>query len=127
MIRRFALGYQAGAKKAQPDIKVVTNYVGITEDSWNNPAKAKELAVSQYDSGVDVIFSASGASGSGLFDAAEEKKKYAIGVDSNQNWVKPKYILTSMVKCITQAVFDVCKEVSRGEFHAGIQRNGLAH
>ncbi|MBI2712806.1 MAG: BMP family ABC transporter substrate-binding protein, partial [Bdellovibrio sp.] len=89
LIRRFAVGYSEGAKAVRPNIKVVSNYVGVTAESWNNPAKGKELAMSQYDSGVDVIFSACGASATGVFDAAEEKGKFAIGVDSNQNWMKP--------------------------------------
>ena len=125
LIRRFDLGYSSGAKAINPSIKVVSNYVGVTADAWNNPAKAKELAVSQYNSGVEVIFSAAGASGSGIFDAAEEKKKFAIGVDSNQNWVKPGFVLTSMVKRIDQAVYNVCQEVLQGKFVAGTVRHGL--
>ncbi len=98
LIRRFEMGYKAGAEKVNPKIKLVSNFVGVTSDSWNNPPKGKELALAQYDGGADVIFSAAGASGTGLFDAAEEKKKLAIGVDSNQNWIKPGFILTSMLK-----------------------------
>jgi basic membrane protein A len=127
LIRRFETGYAAGAKAINPKIKIVTNYVGVTADAWNNPAKAKELAVSQYGSGVDIIFSAAGASGSGLFDAAEEKKKLAIGVDSNQNWVKPGYVLTSMVKRVDEAVFNTIKEAHEGKFTAGTQRFGFAN
>ena len=126
LIRRFGLGYEAGAKAINPKIKVISNYIGVTADSWNNPAKGKELAVAQYDAGADVIFSASGASGEGIFDAAEEMKKFAIGVDSNQDWVKPGFILTSMVKRIDQAVFTTCQDVSQGKFVAGTQRFGLA-
>ncbi len=125
LIRRFHVAYEAGAKKINPKVKVVSNYVGVTGDAWNNPPKAKELALSQYSSGVDVIFSAAGASGMGIFDAAEEKKKYAIGVDSNQNWVKPGLILTSMLKKIDQAVFKAIEEVSKSQFKAGTQRFGL--
>ncbi len=129
LIRRFQMGYAAGAeaeaKKGHRKIKVITNYIGVTGDAWNNPAKAKELAVSQYESGVDVIFSAAGASTSGLFDAAEEKKKFAIGVDSNQNWVKPGRILTSMVKRVDSAVYAACKDVADGNFKGGVMHFGL--
>jgi basic membrane protein A len=125
LIRRFELGFQSGARAVNPRSVVVSNFVGVTGDAWNNPTKAKELAVSQYQSGVDVIFSAAGASGAGLFDAAEEEKKYAIGVDSNQNWVKPGYILTSMVKRVDEAVFNTCKEFSEGRFESGTLRFGL--
>jgi basic membrane protein A and related proteins len=103
----------------------VNNYVGVTGDAWNNPAKAKELALSQYNKGVDVIFGAAGASTYGLFDAAEEKKKLSIGVDSNQNWVKPGYVLTSMLKRVDVAVYDVIKEVKDGKFAGGTERFGL--
>ncbi len=127
LIRRFKVGFEAGAKHINPKIKVISNYVGLTADSWNNPAGEKVLAISQYDQGADVIFSAAGASGMGLFDAAEEKKKLAIGVDSNQNWVKPGFVLTSMVKRVDQAVFTACKDAAQGKFTAGTQRFGLAN
>jgi basic membrane protein A len=125
LIRRFELGYASGAKAINSKIKVISNFVGVTGDAWNNPTKAKELAVSQYESGVDIVFSAAGASGSGLFDAAEEKKKFAIGVDSNQNWVKPGYVLTSMVKKVDEAIVATCKETAEGKFTGGTIRYGL--
>jgi len=125
LIRRFELGYASGAKAVNPKVKVISNFVGVTGDAWNNPTKEKELAVSQYEAGVDVVFSAAGASGAGLFDAAEEKKKFAIGVDSNQNWVKPGYVLTSMVKRVDEAVVATCREASDGKFTGGTRRYGL--
>jgi basic membrane protein A len=127
LIREFETGFAAGAKEINPKVKIVSNYIGVTEDAWNNPPKAKELAVAQYDSGADVVFSASGASGSGLFDAAEEKKKLAIGVDSNQNWVKPGVILTSMIKRVDQSVFITCQDAMNGKFTGGTHRFGLAN
>lgn len=127
LIRRFATGYIEGAKSIKPGIKVISNYVGVTPEAWNNPAKAKELAVTQYEMGADIIFSASGASGTGIFDAAEEKKKLAIGVDSNQNWVKPGFVLTSMVKRIDQAVYSTSKDTIEGKFTGGVHRFGLAN
>src|SRR3984957_14411013 len=85
LIRRFAMGYEAGAKKINPQIKVMANYVGVTSEAWNNPPKGKELALAQYDGGADIIFAAAGASGLGVFDAAEGKKTFAIGADANQD------------------------------------------
>lgn len=125
LIRRFEMGYKAGAEKINPKIKITSQYIGITGEAWNNPAKAKELALAQYNSGVDVIFVAAGASNSGVFDAAEEKKKFAIGVDSNQNHLKPGYILTSMLKRVDVAVFEAIKEANQGKFKAGLTRYGL--
>lgn len=125
LIRRFAMGYAAGAKYVNPKINVSENYVGVTGEAWNNPAKAKELALAQYSKGADVIFVAAGASNTGVFDAAEEKKKFAIGVDSNQNWIKPGVILTSMMKAVDVAVYDTIKEAQAGKFTGGIVHFGL--
>src|ERR1041385_4564524 len=119
LILRFHMAYEAGAKKINPQIVVSANYVGITSEAWNNPPKGKELAVSQYDSGADIVFAAAGASGLGVFDAAEEKKKFAIGVDANQDWMKPGLILTSMLKRVDLAVFSTIEEAKMGKFTGG--------
>ena len=126
LIRRFEMGYEAGAKKVNPQAAVLANFVGITSAAWNNPPKGKELAVSQYDAGADVIFAAAGASGLGVFDAAEEKKKFAIGVDANQDWMKPGLILTSMLKRVDLAVYSAIEDSKAGKFSGGIKRFGLA-
>jgi len=126
LIRRFEMGYEAGAKKVNPQATVMANFVGITSSAWNNPPKGKELAVSQYDAGADVIFAAAGASGLGVFDAAEEKKKFAIGVDANQDWMKPGLILTSMLKRVDLAVYSAIEDSKAGKFSGGIKRFGLA-
>ena len=125
LIRRFALGYREGVKYVNPKASVVENYIGVTGEAWNNPAKAKELGLAQLGQKVDVIFVAAGASNSGVFDAAEEKKSFAIGVDSNQNWMKPGVILTSMLKRVDTAVFETIKQSKDGQFVAGIARFGL--
>ena len=127
LIRRFAMGYEAGAKKINPQVIVLANYVGVTSEAWNNPPKGKELAVSQYDAGADVIFAAAGASGLGVFDAAEDRKKFAIGVDANQNWTKPGLILTSMLKRVDRAVYSTIEEAKAGKFTGGVKRFGLAN
>lgn len=125
LIRRFEMGFEAGAKQVNPKAKVISNYIGVTPEAWNNPAKAKELALSQYNTGVEVTFVAAGASGTGAFDAAEEKKKLAIGVDSNQNWMKPGFVLTSMLKRVDQAVFKTIEDLKNGKFKAEVVRFGL--
>jgi basic membrane protein A len=127
LIRRFAMAYEAGVKKINPSITVSANYVGITSEAWNNPPKGKELALAQYESGADIIFAAAGASGLGVFDAAEEKKKFAIGCDANQNWAKPGLILTSMLKRVDEAVFATIEEAKAGKFAAGEKRFGLSN
>lgn len=125
LIRRFQMGYEAGIKKVNPKAKLITNYTGVSSEAWNNPAKAKELSLTQYSQGVDIIFGAAGASNYGLFDAAEEKKALAIGVDSNQNWVKPGFVLTSMLKRVDVAVFQVIKDTKEGKFSGSTERFGL--
>lgn len=125
LIRRFEKGYEAGVKKVNPKAKVIVNYIGVTGDAWHNPPKAKELALAQIGSGADVIFHAAGASGAGLFDAVEEKKVLAIGVDSNQNGVKPGRVLTSMLKGVDQAVYRTAEMIAKNEFKAGTLRLGL--
>jgi basic membrane protein A and related proteins len=126
LIRRFEMGYKAGAKQVNPQVTVLANFVGITSEAWNNPPKGKELAVSQYEQGADVIFAAAGASGLGVLDAAEEKKKFAIGCDSNQNWTKPGLILTSMLKRVDEAVYATIEEAKAGSFSGGAKHFGLA-
>lgn len=125
LIRRFQKAYEAGVKHVNPKAKVIVNYIGVTGEAWNNPAKAKEMALSQIGQKADVIFHAAGASGSGLFDAAAEKKVFAIGVDSNQNWMKPGTVLTSMLKRVDVAVFDTIKTANDKKFQAGVIRFGL--
>jgi basic membrane protein A and related proteins len=125
LIRRFQMGYEAGAKAGDKNIKILVNYAGITSDAWANPNRGKELALSQYNRKADIIFAAAGATNQGVFDAAEEKKLYAIGVDSNQNWVKPGLILTSMLKRVDVAVFDVIKSEVDKKFEKGTKYYGL--
>jgi basic membrane protein A len=133
LIHKFETGYEEGARSVNPNIRVLQNYVGVTDAAWNNPGKGKELALSQIQGGADVIFTAAGNSGLGAFDAVEqygknsdgEANKFVIGVDSNQNSVKPGFVLTSMVKRVDNAVYDVVKEVKEGKFAGGFHVFGL--
>ena len=133
LIHRFQKGYEEGAKAVNPKAIVIPNYVGVTDNAWNNPGKGKELALAQIEKGADVIFTAAGNSGLGAFDAVEqygknangEANKFVIGVDSNQNAVKPGFVLTSMVKRVDNAVYDVVKEVLGGSFKGGFHTFGL--
>ena len=133
LIHKFATGYEEGAKYVNPNVRVLRNYVGVTDSAWNNPGKGKELALNQIEKGADVLFTAAGNSSLGAFDAVEqywknahgEANKFVIGVDSNQNGVKPGFVLTSMVKRVDNAVFDVVKEVLSGNFKGGFHVFGL--
>jgi basic membrane protein A and related proteins len=125
LIHKFATGYEEGARYVNPNIRILKNYVGITDAAWNNPGKGRELANSQYEQGADVIFQAAGNSGLGVFDAAESYKKFAIGVDANQNWIKPGYVLTSMLKRIDNAIYSIVKDEVEGKFKGGVHIYGL--
>lgn len=125
LIRRFEHGYIAGARAINPRIHEDSHYIGVTSEAWNNPAKAKELALEQYDDGDDVIFAAAGASNGGLFDAAEERHRFAIGCDSNQDWVKPGLVLTSMLKRVDEAVYSTIRDAIQGRFTGGVAMFGL--
>ncbi|MET0646258.1 MAG: BMP family ABC transporter substrate-binding protein [Pyrinomonadaceae bacterium] len=133
LIHRFATGYEEGAKAARPDARVIVNYVGVTDGAWNNPGKGKELALAQIGKGADVIFTAAGNSGLGAFDAVEQAgrdpqgraNRFVIGVDSNQNGVKPGFVLTSMVKRVDNAVYQIVSDVVNKKFQGGFHVYGL--
>lgn len=125
LIRTFACGYAQGAKSVNPKVEVSSNMVGTTSDSWNNPAKGGELARSQFDRGVDVVFAVAGGSGLGTLQTAKEKGKLGIGVDSNQNSLYPGTILTSMVKRVDNAVYDSFMQMKAGTWKAGVTAKGL--
>ena len=125
LIHKFATGYEEGARAVNPKVRVIQNYVGVTDAAWNNPGKGKELSVAQIGKGADVIFAAAGNSGLGAFDAAEQYGKFVIGVDSNQNWVKPGHVLTSMVKRVDNAVYQIIQDRVEGKFQGGIHVYGL--
>lgn len=125
LIRRFEMGYEAGAKSANPKTEVLVNYAGVNSSAWANPTRGKELALSQIGRGADVIFHAAGATGMGIFNAVEEKNVFAIGVDSNQNAVKPGRVATSMLKRVDTAVYNIIKEQVEGKFVAGTRYFGL--
>lgn len=139
LIRRFQVGYEEGARSVNPGIRVIQNYVGVTDAAWNNPGKGKELSMAQIDRGADVIFTAAGNSGLGAFDAVEQAgtrdgraTHFVIGVDSNQNGVKPGFVLTSMVKRVDNAVYDIVTDAVnrqfKGGFHVfGLESDGVAY
>jgi len=125
LIWKFESGYKAGVKAVCPDCTVVTQYAGVTPDAFRNPGKGKELALNQYQQGVNVIYHASGSTGLGVFEAARQTGKYAIGVDADQYAEAPCRILTSMVKGIDVAVFDMIKRARDHTFKGGIYTFGL--
>ena len=125
IIKKFELGYKEGAKYINPDIEVVSNFIGNTNAAWSDTAKSKELAISQYSRGADVIFHAAGPAGIGVLQAASEKNIFGIGVDSNQNYMYPGFVLTSMLKAVDRVVFETSKDFMNGQFQSGVFELGL--
>jgi basic membrane protein A len=126
LIQKFEMGYRAGVKQVCPDCEVISQYAGVTPEAFRNPGKGKELALSQYQQGANVIFHASGSTGLGVFEAARQTGKLAIGVDADQYAEAPGYVLTSMVKGVDNAVFDAIKRVKEKRFAGGVYQYGLA-
>ncbi|MBL8306536.1 MAG: BMP family ABC transporter substrate-binding protein [Rubrivivax sp.] len=125
LIRRFQCGFEQGARYANPKIEVAGNMTGTTPTAWNDPARGAELAKAQFAGGVDVVFAAAGGTGIGVYQAAKDAKKYAIGVDSNQNHVQPGTMLTSMVKRVDVAVYQAFKAVKPGSTSLGLKEGGV--
>jgi basic membrane protein A and related proteins len=126
LIRKFALGYEEGAKYVNPKIEVFQNMTGTTPAAWNDPTRGGELARSQFDRGADVIYAAAGATGLGVLQAAKDKGRLAIGVDSNQNYIQPGSVLTSMVKRVDLAVYESFKTAKDGSWKPGTRVLGVA-
>jgi basic membrane protein A len=111
----FIVGYEEGAQYINPDVEVLTAY----SNSFGDPAKGRELALAMYDQGADIVFQIAGGTGEGIFQAAEETNHYAIGVDSDQDYIKPGYILTSMLKRVDVAVYDLISKLVDGSLKGG--------
>jgi len=126
LIRRFACGYEQGAKHASATIDVVQNMTGTTPSAWNDPGRGSELAKGQFDRGVDVVYAAAGGTGVGVYQAAKDGGKLAIGVDSNQNYLHPGTMLTSMLKRVDVAAYNAYKEAMDGTWEPGFKVLGLA-
>ena len=126
LIRKFQGGYDQGARYVNPDIRVIGNMTGTTVEAWNNPTKGAELAKAQIDKGADVVYQAAGGTGIGVLQAAADAGVFGIGVDSNQNWMHPGNMLTSMLKRLDLTIFEQAEKTAAGTFESGIHILGLA-
>ena len=123
-INRFIVGYEEGAKYINPDIEMLKSYVG----SFTDPAKGKEYSLQLMNSGADIIFHVAGGTGEGVFEAAKENENlYAIGVDSDQDYIVQGKILTSMVKNCGNIAYEMIESVQNGTFESGNKVYGLAN
>jgi len=122
VIERFESGFRAGVKATKPDAEILIGYAG----NFNDPGKGKELALTQYNQGADIIYHAAGATGLGLIEAAKETGKWAIGVDSDQTVLDPEHVVASMLKRVDNAVFYGVEALVNDEFVATHLELGLA-
>ncbi|PZF76653.1 BMP family ABC transporter substrate-binding protein [Aestuariivirga litoralis] len=126
LIRKFGCGYAQGVKAAKADATVIQNMTGDTGAAWNDPVKGGEITKGQMAQGADVIYAAAGATGLGVLQAAADGGALSIGVDANQNYLHPGKVLTSMLKRVDVAVFNVMMSGKDGSFTPGIKVLGLA-
>ncbi|MCV2370928.1 BMP family lipoprotein [Roseateles oligotrophus] len=127
LIRKFQCGYEQGAKATNPKAEVFSNMTGTTSSAWNDPTRGGELAKAQFAKGSDVVFAAAGGTGSGVYQAAKDAGRLAIGVDSNQNHLQPGTMLTSMVKNVDVAVYNVLKGWKPGTSMLGLKEGGVEY
>lgn len=125
LIRKFGCGYAEGVLAANADATVITNMVGTTPSAWNDPIKGSELTLAQISQNADVVFAAAGGTGVGVLQTATDQDILSIGVDSNQNYLHPGQVLTSMVKRVDNAVFSALK--GDGLIAEGINVMGVAN
>lgn len=125
LIQRFEAGYRAGVQATCPTCVVHVAYAGTTPDAFRDPLRGKAITASQIASGADVIFHASGLTGSGVFEAARAEGKRAIGVDRDQYDESPGVVVTSMTKRVDTAVSEAIRSVIDGEFKPGVRSFGV--
>ena len=124
LIRKFACGYAQGAKAVSEDVTVISNMTGTTPAAWNDPVKGSELTKAQISQGADVIFAAAGGTGIGVLQTAADEGILSVGVDSNQNYLHPGKVLTSMLKRVDVAVAEAM--TAGPDLETGVQVLGLA-
>ena len=125
LLQEFEAGYVAGVHAVNPDAVVIVEYISEDATGFGMPERAKEMALAQYESGVDVIYTAAGGAGNGVLEAAREQQKFIIWVDSNGNYLEPGIVLTSMVKELSASVIKVINETAEGTFIGGARYLGL--
>jgi basic membrane protein A len=125
LIHKFEAGYRAGVTQVCPNCDVLSTYAGTEPKAFSDPIAGKELSLAQIARGADVIFHASGKTGTGVFNAVKAKGKWAIGVDSDQFEEMPCCVLTSMIKNVDVAVFDTVRDVTEKRFQSGVREFGL--
>lgn len=129
IVKEFETGFLRGARRARPDIRLESTYISRLPDfsGFVSPKKGHDHAVSMFDSGVDIIFSVAGTTGNGVIQAARERKRHVIGVDSNQDHLAPGTVLTSMMKRLDRAIVSLVAQKVAGTLRGGIHHFSYAN
>lgn len=120
LIQKFACGYAQGVKAVNPEAEVIVNMTGTTPTAWNDPVRGGEITRAQIAQGSDVVYAAAGGTGVGVLQTAADEGILSIGVDSNQNYLHPGSVLTSMVKRVDNAVYDSFQAGTEGALEPGL-------
>jgi basic membrane protein A len=122
-LNQFFWAYKQGVLEVCPDCEVLVSYLSF---DFSNPTLGKEAALAQYDQGADIIFQVAGRSGEGVISAAAETGKFAIGVDSNQDFIEPGSVIVSMLKKVDVTTYLLVQNTMNGEFKGGFQQIGMS-
>jgi basic membrane protein A len=115
-MNQFTYGFKQGVMEVCPDCQVLVSYLGF---DFSNPTLGLETALAQYEQGADIVYQVAGRSGEGVLEAAAQVGKYAIGVDSNQDYIQPGFVITSVIKRVDQTTYDSIASVVNGTFQGG--------
>ena len=121
LLRQGVVGFTAGVRYVNPDCQVLEGVV----DAFNDPATGKEIALSMYNRGADMVQHIAGASGLGVFAAAEEANRYAFGVGGNQNYLSPDYIVATSIRNVNEIIYNEVKAFIEGTWSAGAHVSGM--
>ena len=130
LIRRFGCGFAQGVKAVNADATIIANMTGTTPAAWNDPVKGSELTKAQISQGADVVFAAAGGTGVGVLQTAADEGILSIGVDSNQNYMHPGKVLTSMLKRVDNVVYEAFSQgdaLETGNFQMGVANGGVGY
>ncbi|HBM59630.1 MAG TPA: BMP family ABC transporter substrate-binding protein [Citreicella sp.] len=130
LIRKFACGYAQGVLAVKPEATVISNMTGTTPAAWNDPVKGSELTKAQISQGADVVYAAAGGTGIGVLQTAADEGILSVGVDSNQNYLHPGKVLTSMLKRVDVAVAEAMTKgeaLETGVMVLGLAENGVGY
>jgi basic membrane protein A len=122
-LNQFFFAYKQGVQEVCPDCEVLVSYLGF---DFSNPTLGLETALSQYEEGADIVYQIAGRSGEGVLEAAAQTGNFAIGVDSNQDWIQPGSVIVSMLKRVDVTTYKLIESALNDQFQGGFSALGMA-